>query len=171
MQKHNPDMPIRYSSRIVLLNEKHEILLMKIQLPTYSLWCTIGGEIEPNESPLQAAKREVFEEIGYIESDVSWGSAIWYGEHIIDIKGTPTLHKETFFLGRTSRLNVDAKNLTDEEKSIVQKFRWWSIEELTATSEFIVPPRLAEYLNALIKDGIPKQTVTVDLSNTPPNKR
>lgn len=171
MSMHHATLPIRHSSRIVLLNKEHEILLMKIQLPTYSLWCTIGGEIEPNESPLKAAKREVFEEIGYSESDVSLGSAIWYGEHIIDIKGTPTLHKETFFLGRTSRLDINAANLTDEEKSVVQGFKWWSIEELKATSEFIVPPRLAEYLSTLVEDGIPDKTVTVDLSNTPPNKR
>ncbi len=28
------------------------------------VWCTIGGMIEPDEQPLEAAKREAFEELG-----------------------------------------------------------------------------------------------------------
>lgn len=168
MSNHLENVPIRNNARIVLLNTANEVLLMKIQLPEYSFWCTIGGEIEPNESPLEAIRREVLEETGFREDDISWGGAIWYGEHVLERKGVPTLHKETFFVGRTSRLDVSADNLSDEEQDLVKGFKWWSLAELSNTSEFIVPPKLGNYLKSLIKDGAPEETLTIDLENAPP---
>lgn len=48
----------------------------------------VGGMLEPNEQPIDAAKRELLEEMGYVSSD--WVSL---GSHILDPnRGVATMH-------------------------------------------------------------------------------
>lgn len=52
----------RSAVAILLLNTAQELLLVK---PSYrNEWLTVGGVVEKMESPLQAAQRELFEEVG-----------------------------------------------------------------------------------------------------------
>jgi len=58
--KTQPKKPI--SSKVILLNSSNELLLVK---PNYKPgWAIVGGMVNANESPLQAAVREVREEVG-----------------------------------------------------------------------------------------------------------
>jgi len=50
--------------RVVIQNEKGESLV--IFQKKWDCWVFPGGKIEPNETPLQAAKREVWEETNII---------------------------------------------------------------------------------------------------------
>ena len=54
--------------RVVIQNEKGELLV--IFEKKWNCWVFPGGKIEPNETPLQAAKREVFEETNLIIEDL-----------------------------------------------------------------------------------------------------
>ncbi|RHZ35943.1 NUDIX domain-containing protein [endosymbiont GvMRE of Glomus versiforme] len=53
--------------RVVIQNEKRELLV--IFEKKWNCWVFPGGKIEPNETPLEAAKREVFEETNLIIED------------------------------------------------------------------------------------------------------
>ena len=59
---------MKKASTIILINSKREFLLQlrdeKKSIPYPGYWSFFGGEIEKNESPLKAIKREVLEEIG-----------------------------------------------------------------------------------------------------------
>lgn len=60
-------LPYRISTLIYLENEAGEVLLMKRRkAPNAGLWSPIGGKLEmaTGESPFEAARREVEEEIG-----------------------------------------------------------------------------------------------------------
>ncbi|WP_420420564.1 NUDIX domain-containing protein [Simkania sp.] len=79
-------MPIRYSIRILLLNQANELLLMCADDPSTTniegkpsgkYWFTIGGEIEEGESLEEAAKRELFEETGLSPEAVTFGPIVW----------------------------------------------------------------------------------------------
>ena len=170
MSESNESLPIRHNSRVLLINEQNELLLMRVQLPTHSFWCTIGGGTEFGETAEMAVKREAREEIGFDEDDIQWKKAVWYGEHVMERKGVPTLHKETFVLGRTSRTQINNAGMTDEEREVVQQFKWWSLEELRATNEFIVPPSIIRHLVPIMRGEIPEKIITIDLKNTPPAK-
>ena len=52
----------------IIINKKNEILLQKKTAdyaPNPGCWCFFGGEIEMGETPEQAAKRELKEELNY----------------------------------------------------------------------------------------------------------
>jgi len=159
--------PIRRNVRLVLLNECDELLLMKIELPDRSFWCTIGGGIEPNETPEQAARREAREEIGFNEAALNLGPTIWEGEHLLERNGVLMLHREQFILARTRSQQLCTADMTEEEKTVVKAFRWWSLSELKSSSEFIVPPSLARHLEPVLANQIPLQVLAIALGDNP----
>lgn len=56
--------PKRQGAGFIMLHpESKKVLLLKRNDATPS-WCTVGGGVEAGETPIQAAKREVMEEIG-----------------------------------------------------------------------------------------------------------
>ena len=54
--------------RVVIQNEKGELLV--IFQKKWNCWVFPGGKIEPNETPLEAAQREVFEETNLVIEDL-----------------------------------------------------------------------------------------------------
>ena len=61
-------MSVKNFVRVVIQNEKGELLV--IFEKKWNCWVFPGGKIEPNETPLQTAKREVFEETNLIIKDL-----------------------------------------------------------------------------------------------------
>src|SRR5947209_3890762 len=137
---------MRETARLVLLNDKNEILLMKIEDKSVSdlwssrtrpRWVTIGGKIESGESHEQAVIRELKEETGIENATV--GKCVWYGEHYLNWKGVNTLLKESFYLVKVNGSKFSSEGMLDDEKAVFQAHKWWSVDELSATSEMIIP--------------------------------
>ena len=61
-------MSVKSFVRVVIQNEKGELLV--IFQKKWNCWVFPGGKIELNETPLEAAKREVFEETNLIIEDL-----------------------------------------------------------------------------------------------------
>ena len=57
-------MSVKNFVRVIIKNEKEELLV--IFEKKWDCWVFPGGKIEPNETPEEAAKREVFEETNLI---------------------------------------------------------------------------------------------------------
>jgi 8-oxo-dGTP pyrophosphatase MutT (NUDIX family) len=95
------------------------------------LWLPIGGEMEPGETPLEAAQRELMEETGLTASFVTLeGHAegeppgyIGYEEHVTGVKG---LHMNFVFVADVAA-GVEVR--PNEE---FERFRWVTAEELAA---------------------------------------
>lgn len=67
-----PALPYKISTLIYLENEEEAVLLMqRRKAPNAGLWSPIGGKLETatGESPFEAARREVAEEVGLSLSD------------------------------------------------------------------------------------------------------
>ena len=72
-------MSVKSFVRVVIQNEKGELLV--IFEKKWNCWVFPGGKIEPNETSLEAAKREVFEETNLIIEDLEI-----VGEQVFDKK-------------------------------------------------------------------------------------
>lgn len=169
-------LKIRNSVKIILLNSKNELLLLstddksiKNKDGNYNgkFWQLVGGKIEEGETPIEAAKRELFEETGLNESDVIFGDIVWKGELDLNMKGSMTHINQCFIYAKTKKESVTLKNLTNEEKPVIKSLEWLSLEQIKNSNDIIYPVVLPEYLPDIINGNFPKETLIIDLSKQP----
>lgn len=169
-------IPTRNSVKILLLSPKNELLLMCADDPkttakdgTYNgrFWFPLGGEIEPGESIMQAAIRELHEETGLQENDVEFGPLVWFGEFELVLSGTLTRLKQQFIVARTQQKSVSTQNLTESEKQVIKELRWFSLEEISNHDEIIYPVVLKNYLPDILAGNYPEQPIEIDLAKQP----
>ncbi|WP_151774309.1 bifunctional GNAT family N-acetyltransferase/NUDIX hydrolase [Streptomyces abyssomicinicus] len=138
-----PRMP-RAAARVAVVGPDPDraVLLLRYENPgTGAYWALPGGGLEPGESPLQGATREVREETGW--SDVTPGPLLCVWEHDFPYRGVPVRQHEHVYLARAPLRDL-AGDLTEAHADdAILAWRWWSLEELAATEETIWPPRLA----------------------------
>jgi len=167
------DLVIRKTVRILLINQENKLLLMCANDPKVTakngsyrgpFWFTIGGRIEPGEELIEAAIRELKEETGLDLQDVVFGPKVWFGEVELILSGQRTLMKQEFIVAHTKNSEITLKYLTDEEKKVIVKIDWFSLEDILNSEEIIYPIGLAEYLADILSENYPKEAIEVDLS-------
>ncbi len=77
-------------------------------------------------------------------------------------RGNDRLHIEHFFHARTQSTAIDTSGLDEKEKSWTLDHRWWTAEEIIASTERFEPYDLGVRLKALLKNGLPAEPI--DLS-------
>ena len=155
---------LRKTARLVLLNEKDEILLMKIESTVKKpFWVTPGGKIEDGETPQEALRRELFEETGIKEAE--FGPCLWHGEVDLNLRGKLTHFDENFYLTRVNQSNVTTDNFEDGEAEVFQEYKWWSLAGIKESiDEIFIPQSLGVLLEPVILGEIPEYTLDIDLS-------
>jgi 8-oxo-dGTP pyrophosphatase MutT (NUDIX family) len=140
----------RVGGRALLVTPDDRVLLIHERLQVGTHWLTPGGGLEPGETPAAAAARETFEETGLeivIPDDVPAFSTrrlwSWAGVDYDQI--------DHFFLARVpAAVPVRPRALTPMEQATLLEHRWWSVPELAATDEVLLPADLARVLGVLL---------------------
>jgi 8-oxo-dGTP pyrophosphatase MutT (NUDIX family) len=141
----------RPAVRIVCLDASNRVLLLQWQDPHDGslLWEPPGGGIEPGETPLAAACRELTEETGLdplaiVDSPVTVGrDTVWNGRRFVG--------PEPFFMARYPRdePSLVRDGLLEDEQANLRGHAWVPLASLGTVEGRLEPPSLAEVIAAL----------------------
>ena len=140
----------RPAARVICLDAQDRVLLMHWRDPTtgYTLYEPPGGGIDPGETPLQAARRELVEETGLDPAAVGDRHVTVQRDFVW--KGRRYLGAEEFFLARFTgdEPAVSRDGLLDYEQQDLLGHAWVPRADLPALAG-LQPPELP----ALIASG------------------
>lgn len=148
------EIQIRKSSRLFIVDEQGRLLLFRYhdehQAP---FWATVGGELINDENYIDAAVRELKEETGL---NLEIGELLKERDEIYPVaRSTPARWLEKYFLVN-SPCNPDLSRdgWSDEEKSTIQNWKWWSIKDmLNESTNSFKPSWIPELLNSVLNSS------------------
>jgi 8-oxo-dGTP diphosphatase len=151
---------IREAVRALLLTPDDEVLMVRFEFPTRTVWALPGGGLEPGEDHLAALRRELVEEVGLTDIDI--GPHIWSREHIIPfVDGQWDGQRDRVFLVPTTRFAPRPTLSWDQLRAErLHEIRWWSVGELLAAADIVfAPARLPGLIEQLLSEGPPAKPI------------
>lgn len=150
-------MRTRQSARVVLLNERDEVLLFRHTGRYRTYWVLPGGGVEEGESWEEAAIREMWEETGI--SGVPIGPLLWTRRAVHRAGSVPYIGDERYYLVRCGMPEITSENQLESEKTAYTAHVWWSLETLRASPDTFWPAGLADLLEPVIAGFLPKESI------------
>ena len=143
----------RRAARVLLVDDDGRILLQNCCDPSDpdagSWWNTMGGGLDPGETSVQAAARELTEETGLRVGPEQLGEVVHTRLTEFPFGGQRYRQAEDYFLLRTGAFDAAPTAHSDVELVAVLGMRWWTVDELRRTAERVYPEELLEVLEKL----------------------
>jgi ADP-ribose pyrophosphatase YjhB (NUDIX family) len=137
---------LRRSARLIILDQERRLLLFRYQdehKPAF--WSTAGGELQATEDYRAAAQRELQEETGF-KFDI--GPLLHERQDLYAVARSQPAHWiEHYFLVECDRVGAPSRERwTDEERTTIQDWKWWSLAEMRDQPNSFLPTCLPEIL-------------------------
>lgn len=133
--------------RVIILDEKNRMLLVKQQHEDKAIWMVPGGGIEEGENAAEAAIREVKEETGL---DITVGRLLWHVEEVSE-RGQRFVNFFTARIcGGTLELGEDPE--FDGQHQVLREVRFMSRSEM-AELPHLYPEALREEFWEIYQSG------------------
>ena len=112
--------------RVVVVNDKKEILMVKQHHENRDIWMVPGGGIEEGENSIQASVREVKEETGL---DITVTGMAWHMEEFSEARGQRFVN---YMVGKVEggQLNLGRDPELDDDKQVLREVAFMSKEEI-----------------------------------------
>ncbi len=152
---------IRDAARALLLDTERRVLLVRFEFPTATRWALPGGGLEPGESHVDALRRELEEEVGLVDAAI--GPQIWHRLHMVAfLNGEYDGQRERIHLVECSTFDPEPRlTWAQLNAEFVHELRWWTIDEITASTVKFAPTELGSLIGALLRDGPPMSSIDV----------
>jgi 8-oxo-dGTP pyrophosphatase MutT (NUDIX family) len=146
---------LRNAVRALVLDPADRVLLVHFRFSHEDVWATPGGGVDEGESDIEALRRELHEETGYTEVQV--GPPIWTRDHVFPLNERYDGQSETIYLVQADGPPTGPALLSEEQlrAEFVVGLTWWTLPELTATTELFTPRRLPYLVADLLRNGPP----------------
>jgi 8-oxo-dGTP diphosphatase len=127
------------------------VLLFRFDAPDRPpFWATPGGALDPGETFVACARRELLEETG-LDLDCGPEVAKRLAE-FVTLEDVPVVADERYFLVRTDAAEIATTGHTELERRVMRGWRWFTRAEIAGHDETIFPEDLLDMLER-IEDG------------------
>ena len=145
----------RPTARVLPVSPDGAVLLLQDQDPARPgvlRWGSIGGAVEPGESLVEAAVRELHEETGIRVAPDRLVGPVHHGSHAFSYAGVSYLGESTFFALRLERdVEISFDHLDPVEVGNVLAAGWWTADDLEQDGT-AVAPELAPAMRAAVAE-------------------
>jgi ADP-ribose pyrophosphatase YjhB (NUDIX family) len=150
---------VRRAARVILLDEANRVLLVNIEYGGRSGWAAPGGGLHEGETFEGAARRELEEETSLSLREL--GPWVWTREHLFHFEGRLYHQLERYFVSIVPAFTPHPTVMELEESAVFRGLRWWTLEELDASTEEFAPEDLPTLLRRLVDYGPPDHPLEV----------
>jgi 8-oxo-dGTP pyrophosphatase MutT (NUDIX family) len=125
----------RRAARVLLLDAAGRLLLMRgfdPADPGPRFWFTVGGGLEPGESPAAGAVRELHEETGLLLPESALVGPLHADETAFAFDRWWIEQTNDFYAARVESLIAAPAALEASEVASVDRWEWWTLDQLRA---------------------------------------
>jgi 8-oxo-dGTP pyrophosphatase MutT (NUDIX family) len=153
----------RDAARVICFDPHGRILLINSRDPADqqkpAWWELPGGGIDPGESAEAACLRELREEAGMATAVM--GRCVWTQRAQFSFAGWDFDQSERIFIAQSDGTTDLPTHLEAFEAVAFMDRRWWEVDDLMADTAPTVPPRLREFLPAVIAGDFPDEPIDI----------
>lgn len=128
------DPRLRPAVRAVVMDPDRRVLLVHFDfedpgLPT-GLWACPGGGVDPGETPTDALRRELREELGLVVEAADVGTPIWFKEHEFEMVDWDGQADSFYFIEVEAFEPAPQFSESELRAEHLDGVRWWTWAEL-----------------------------------------
>jgi ADP-ribose pyrophosphatase YjhB (NUDIX family) len=150
----------RHVARAILLDPSGRVLLFFLDPGRdpagRGYWYLPGGGIKSGETPEDAVRRELREEVGLDDLDVSAPVVHLTGVRF-EFDGRQFEQDEWHLVARAPIATIGQGRAGDNETASAAAHRWWSIDDVRSTAATIYPRQLETLMRKLLENGQPAE--------------